>query len=105
MSIRIQNDGLAGAAASETSRTQDTAQIGNGTGRPGSRFDASGDRVEISSLSGQIADASTSSQVAQANRVSKLAAMYQSGRYQVDSMAVSRAIVSQALQAGGTDGE
>lgn len=105
MSIRIQNDGLAGAAASETSRTQDTVQIGNGAGRPGSRFDASSDRVEISSLSGQIADASNSSQAAQANRVSKLAAMYQSGRYQVDSVAVSRALVSQAIQTGGTGGD
>ena len=105
MSIRIQNDGLAGTAASETSRTQDIVQVGSGGSRAGSRISGSSDQVEISSLSSQIADASTASQAAQANRVRQLAAMVSSGRYQVDSLSLSRAMVSQAIQAGAMGGE
>jgi anti-sigma28 factor (negative regulator of flagellin synthesis) len=105
MSIRIQNDGLAGTAASEASRTQDSVQIGNGAARLGSRADGSSDSVQISSLSGQIVDASNASQAAQANRVSKLTALYQGGRYQVDSLGLSRAMVSQAILAGSAGGD
>jgi anti-sigma28 factor (negative regulator of flagellin synthesis) len=61
--------------------------------------------VEISSLSGRIADASSASATAQANRVQQLGALYSSGRYQVDSAAVSRSIVSQALLAGSMGGD
>jgi anti-sigma28 factor (negative regulator of flagellin synthesis) len=105
MSIRIQNDGLTGTAASETNRALDVVQIGSGGNRSGSRTGASTDRVEISSLSGRIADASSASAAAQANRVSQLAALYSSGRYQVDSSALSRAMVSQAIQAGSSGGD
>ena len=105
MSIRIQNDGMTGTAASEASRTLDVVQIGSGGSRSSSRTGASTDRVEISSLSGQIADASSASAAAQANRVSQLAALYASGRYQVDSSALSRAMVSQSLQAGSSGGD
>ncbi len=104
MSIRIQNDGLSGAAASETSRTQDIVQIGGHSSNGASRAGEPTDTVEISSLSGRIADAGSSIDAAQSKRVSYLAQLYQSGRYQVDSLAVSRALVSQALSASGTEG-
>jgi anti-sigma28 factor (negative regulator of flagellin synthesis) len=60
--------------------------------------------VEISSLSGQISSASSASEAAQTNRVRQLAALYSSGRYQVDSAAVGHAMVSQAIQ-GGAGGD
>jgi anti-sigma28 factor (negative regulator of flagellin synthesis) len=104
MSIRIQNDGVTGSAASETSRTQDVVQIGSGS-RSGSRGGGATDSVQLSSLSGQIADASSASQAAQAGRVRQLAALYSSGRYQVDPMAISRALVSQSIQGGSPAGE
>jgi hypothetical protein len=105
MSIRIQNDGLAGAAASETSRTQDVVQVGGNGNRSGSRIGGSSDSVEISSLSGQISNASSAAETTQAGRVRQLTALYAAGRYQVDHMALGRALVSQAIQTGGMGGE
>jgi anti-sigma28 factor (negative regulator of flagellin synthesis) len=105
MSIRIQNDSLAGTAASETSRTQDVVQIGGKGSRSGSRIGSSSDSVEISSLSGQIANASSAAEATQASRVRQLAALYSSGRYQVDSAALSSALVSHAIQAGSLGGD
>jgi anti-sigma28 factor (negative regulator of flagellin synthesis) len=105
MSIRIQNDSLAGTSASETSRTQDVVQIGSAGNRSGSKIGVATDRVELSSLSGRIADASSASETAQASRVQQLGALYSSGRYQPDSMATGRALVSQAIQSGSMGGD
>jgi anti-sigma28 factor (negative regulator of flagellin synthesis) len=104
MSIRIQNDGLTGAAASESSRTQDIVQVGNQSSSSISRGGGASDSVEISSLSSKIADAFDSGQALQSKRVSYLQKLYQSGKYQVDSASVSRALVSQALSSSGTEG-
>jgi len=98
MSIRIYNDGLAGTAASETSRAQELSRTTT-TGRTSSGSSASGeDQVQISSLS-EALSAQGSQRTA---RVQDLAAVYKSGRYQVNSMDVSHAIVNKALQAGSS---
>lgn len=101
MSIRIYNDGLAGAAASETSRAQELSRTSS-TGRPSSGSTAGGeDQVQISSVS-EALSAQASSRAA---HVQELAAAYQSGRYQVNSTDVSRAIVNNALGVGNTESE
>ena len=101
MSIRIYNDGLAGAAASEASRAQESSRAGT-SGKPSSGSAAGGeDQVQISSLSEALAAQSSQ----RAERVQHLAAAYQSGRYQVNPTEVSRAIVNQALQAGSAGSE
>lgn len=101
MSIQIYNDGLAGSAAAGTGRTQELSQAATGS-KPASGSTSSGeDQVEISSLSSTL-----SAQGSQrAARVQELAAAYQSGRYEVNSMDVSKAMVSHALQSGGVEGE
>jgi len=101
MSIQIYNDGLAGAGASEATRTQDLSRATTG-GKPTSGASSSGeDQVQISSLSSTLtADGSQ-----HAARVQQLSAVFQSGRYEVNSMDVSRAIVNQALTSPGTEGE
>jgi anti-sigma28 factor (negative regulator of flagellin synthesis) len=100
MSIRIYSDGLAGTAASETSRAQELSRTT--TGRTSSWSPAGGeDQVQISSLS-EALSAQGSQRTA---RVQDLAAVYQSGRYQVNSMDVSHAIVNNALQAGSTESD
>jgi len=104
MSIRIQNDGLAGAAAPETSRTQDVVQIGSLSTGLSSRAGGASDNVEISSLSAKIADASNALATSQANRVRQLSQLYQSGRYEINSASVSRTLVSNALQSAGIEG-
>jgi anti-sigma28 factor (negative regulator of flagellin synthesis) len=98
MSIRIYNDGLAGAAASEASRAQDLSRATTG-GKLSSGANAGvEDQVQISSLSEALAAHGSQ----RAARVENLAAAYQSGAYQVNSIDVSHAIVNSALQAGNT---
>jgi len=100
MSIRIQNDSLTGAAPSEASRADEISRPAGSSSQSAAKWDHSGrDSVEISSLSQQVAAASRAEQTHQANRVSQLTALYRSGRYSVDSAAVSHAMVSQALNA------
>jgi hypothetical protein len=101
MSIRIYNDGLAGAAASETSRAEQLARTA-GTGKPGAGTGAVGeDQVQISSLS----EAVTAAQTQRSATLQRLAAVYQSGNYQVNSADLSHALVNNALQAGATESE
>ena len=94
MSIRVQHEPLAGAGALETSRTDGLGPSSKG------RFDgasASTDSVDISPLSGNIAATLSSIGAQQASRVRQLAALYSSGRYEVEASKVSHAIVSQAI--------
>jgi anti-sigma28 factor (negative regulator of flagellin synthesis) len=101
MSIQIYSDGLAGTGASEAARTQDVSRATTG-GKPTSGGSASAeDQVQISSLSTTLA----ADGIQHAARVQELSAVYQSGRYQVNSMDVSRAIVNQALMSPGMEGE
>ena len=101
MSIQIYNDGLAGAGASEATRTQDLSRATTGS-KPSFGAGSSGeDQVQISSLSSTLtADGSQ-----HAARVQQLAALYQNGQYQVNSTDVSRAIVNNALTSEGMEGE
>jgi anti-sigma28 factor (negative regulator of flagellin synthesis) len=101
MSIQIYNDGLAGAAASGTGRTQElsspapAAKPSSGTGAGGE------DTVQISSLSTAVSSQGSD----RAARVQALAAAYQSGQYEVNAMHVSRALVNHALQPGSAESE
>jgi anti-sigma28 factor (negative regulator of flagellin synthesis) len=100
MSIQIYNDGLAGAAASETSRVQDVSRATT-SGSHSSGSTGGEDQVQISALSSAL-----SAQGSQrAAHVQQLAAAYQSGRYEVNSTDVSRALVNNALKAGPAEGE
>lgn len=104
MSIRIQNDSMAGVVAPGVGRTDEVSHPSNpsslSTGKTGSRGTA--DSVDISSLSQSVAAASTAQQTQQASRIKQLSALYASGQYSVDSERVSRAIVSQALGDGSS---
>jgi len=105
MSISIHTGQTGGTSASEASRSDSVRLSTNGAaGKAGSRS-GSEDRVELSSFSEKIAAASSSESTQQSARVRQLAALYQSGRYKVDSHQVSRALVSQALSAGPAESE
>jgi anti-sigma28 factor (negative regulator of flagellin synthesis) len=97
MSIRIQNDNLAGAAP-PAARPADEASYSPGSQLGGTGYTSRGsDRVEISSLSHSINAAGAAQDAQQAHRVNQLAKLYRSGQYNVDSNRISSAIVSQAL--------
>ena len=55
------------------------------------------DRIEISSLTGQIAEGMSAESAARSERVSHLAALYGSGHYSPVPSDVSRALISHAL--------
>jgi anti-sigma28 factor (negative regulator of flagellin synthesis) len=101
MSIQIYNDGLSGAGASGASRTQEVSTPHSGHRTSSSHSSGGDDQVQISSLSSSLAAHGSE----RASRVAQLAAAYQSGKYEVNSMDVSKAMVNHALQAGSTEGE
>jgi len=104
MSIRIQSDQLAGTEASQTSKANEISPSSNSSSARTHGGGGGADHVEISSLSEGIAAANAAQEAQQAGRVNRLATLYASGRYHVDSSEVSRAIVSDALgETGGTE--
>ena len=104
MSLRIQNDSLAGALAPGAARTDEISRPGSSSSQAASKSGQPGaDSIDISSLSQGIAAAGSAQDAQQAGRIRQLTALYQSGRYSVDSSLVGNAMVSQAL--GGLSGE
>ena len=100
MSIRIYNESLSGAAASQTSRADELSRVTGGS-RSSQTSAASGeDQVQISSISENIATQAAN----RAAHVQSLAALYQSGKYQVNYADLAHSLVSNSLQAGGAEG-
>jgi hypothetical protein len=98
MSIRIQNDLASDIGASQASRpdslTSSTSSSGNKTsGLSG----VSGDSVEVSSSALSISTTLEQHNAGRAERVSQLASLYASGRYDGDAAQTSHAIVSNAI--------
>jgi len=104
MRIRLQNDGVAGASTSAASQTNLTQSGSSATPASGLGSSAA-DQVEISSLSENVANASSALETQQAERVSHLAAVYAQGQYQVDSVQLSHALVSHALASGPVEND
>ena len=98
MDIRIQSEGLEGANALQTSRTEGTPLAGQSEGQRGLKaLEGGQDSVHISSLSAQISAINQQQDVQASNRVAALAALYAHGNYRVDARNLSRALVSHAL--------
>jgi anti-sigma28 factor (negative regulator of flagellin synthesis) len=99
--MKIYDNNLIGTAASETHRTQETQKTDRGSSNAiRSAGGSGGDHVEFSGSLGRLSRALSGVQTDHAARVQALAAQYQSGTYRVDSAAVSRGIVQEALTAG-----
>jgi anti-sigma28 factor (negative regulator of flagellin synthesis) len=58
---------------------------------------AGGDSLQLSGLAGRISSALQADSVSHSRRLSELSAAVRSGNYQVDSHAVSRALVDRAI--------
>jgi hypothetical protein len=105
MSMRIHDDGLAAAAASQSAPANGPIGLGSGSSRQsGSVSNLGADQVDISSLSGNVAATSAALANQQAARVSQLAALYAKGDYHVDSMQLSRALISGSMAGGSVEG-
>jgi flagellar biosynthesis anti-sigma factor FlgM len=81
------------AQAQSAARQQEAKAAGQSSG-------ASSDQVELSGLLEGLAKALASAGTEQSAKVERLAAEYQSGQYTVDSGAVSRSILAEALDSG-----
>ena len=97
--MKILNRGPAETGSAELAKTQETARTERaGLSRTtGSR--GGSDRVEVSSLTGRIAQAMQASSTERSERVASLTAQYRAGEYHPDAAAVSRAMVGESLAA------
>ena len=97
--MKVNDRNLVGPMA-ESARTQET-QRAEGHSRSGAtRMGGGLDRVELSSAAGSIARALGADDSDRAARLSTIAADYQAGRYQPDSLATSRGLIAES-QGGG----
>ena len=95
--MKIYDNNLAGAAAAETHRSQDTQQTDRSSAGKSSAGGNANDSVELSGTLGRISRALSSYHTDRASRVHALAAEYQNGTYQTDSAATSRGMVEDAM--------
>jgi hypothetical protein len=98
--MRINDQNLAGATRAATGRTPETQRFGQAGIADFSRGAQSDDRVELSSTLGSLARAISTDSAGRGNRVQELASSYQSGLYQTDSLATSRAMLAEVFGAG-----
>jgi anti-sigma28 factor (negative regulator of flagellin synthesis) len=105
MSIRIHNESPNTTGAAPSTRADELSRV-SGSPKSGSRPSVtSEDTVEISSFSGNIAETNNTRAIHDAGRVQQLASLYRRGSYQVDSLQLSRSIVSNSLGTGLSEGK
>ena len=97
---------LGNLGTAQTGRSNETPSIvspgkkDSGVGKSGT----GADRVELSGFSGKVSQTLQADATSRAQRVSQIASAVRSGNYKVDSMAVSKAIINQAITTSGTSG-
>jgi hypothetical protein len=100
--MRIQDRTSLGPSAAQTGRSAETQKAGHdSTGKTSGAGSADGDRVELSSTLGRLAQAIGTYANQRAERVQALANDYQAGRFRPNSHATSRALVAEAQMAHG----
>ena len=96
--MRVYDQNLTGTSASESARSQDTQKTDRSTaGSSWSAASSSGDRVELSSGLASVSRALSTDSSDRAGKIQGLTAQYQSGTYAPNSLAVSQAMVGEAL--------
>jgi anti-sigma28 factor (negative regulator of flagellin synthesis) len=104
--MKVNVETPAALAGSINQVTQAGEVHGKSSERAGaSRADTQADRVELSPLAAQVAQAGQAHAAARARHVDSLAKLYQTGRYAVDSRDVSRKIVAQAVSGASRSAE
>lgn len=98
--MKVVDRNLNSGSAVESGRAQETQRASSTAGSTAATQSSNGDRVEFSNTLGSLARAMSAFGTNNANKVQALSAQYQSGTYQADAMATSRAMVAHALTAG-----
>lgn len=94
--MRVNNGNTAGATA-ETAGTQNAQKSDRSGGTSPAALDPNSDHVEFSSTLGGLSRAVANDSAQRQSRVQAMATAYQSGRYQPNSMAISKAMISDAV--------
>ncbi len=97
--MKINDNHLHGTAASAQTGGIQPGQSGRSDAK--SRNGGQGDRVDISSFAGQISQSLSAADSSRTAHVEAVAAAVRSGTYRVDSQALSRSIVDEALSPSG----
>jgi hypothetical protein len=98
--MRVNDRNALGSAAVEAGRTADTQKLDHGDPARAGNADASGDHVEFSAGLGRLSRAISVESAQRSNHVQKLAAAYQAGTYQPNSLGSSRGLIAEAVGAG-----
>ena len=93
----LTNQNSPGVSTPGLGSAQEIQKSGSGVSGAGSKSRAGSDRVEFSSTLGSLSRAMESYSSSRESRVQALSAQYQSGTYKVDSAAISRGLISEAL--------
>jgi len=101
--MRIYDQNPAGSpAAAESARSQETQRPGRaGSPATGASAAGSGDQVQLSDTLNTLSQAMSAYSQSRSAKVQALAAQYQNGTYQADSLATSRGLIAEALTSGG----
>jgi|ERR1035441_4044265 hypothetical protein len=96
--MKIYDRNLTGSSANEAGRAQELQKTGGaGSGKSAKSGSTSNDSVEFSGALGMLSRVLASSDTSRATRVQSLAAQYQSGNYQPNSMATSQGMITESL--------
>jgi hypothetical protein len=90
-----------GPSAAHAGRPAETQRLGQDSSTAPATGSADGDRVELSSTLGRLAQVISTHATKRTERVQALAGEYQAGRLRPNSETTSRAMVAEALAAPG----
>lgn len=98
--MKINEQNLAGVGGSQLSRTQGVDSLSSSKRTSSNSTDGAQDRAQLSALAERIRAADPQSS-AHAQRLQKLAAVVQSGKYNLDAGAVSDALINESTSSSG----
>jgi anti-sigma28 factor (negative regulator of flagellin synthesis) len=100
--MKIYDVSTTGTSAVETGRTQESQRIGSESGSGAAKAgQSSRDHVELSSMLNSLSKAIATDGNNRSARVQALTAQYRSGNHEVNSAAVSRAMITDAVSPQG----
>lgn len=101
--MTIDNSSCGKTGLEQTTRAAETQSTGSSAKGKGAQSSTSQtDGLQLSSFAGTLSKVLQSDSTGRSQRVAQLAAAVQSGTYQVDPQAVSRAIVDHAISGGSS---
>ena len=96
--MRITGHDMNTISKAQTQAVVDSPKPSTGTGRPATNPDVSSDQVDLAGQNGLLSQAQNASADSRSARIEQLRALVQAGQYNVDTGALSQALVNSALK-------